>query len=152
MPFDYQMQAELPTLGATATLSSFRGALPSGAITGSKPKLAVGDQIYLNAGSGLAQGVYTLLPASYALLPNAYAIAITDNQSFVPIRSGTLTVKRGSRTVSSGRGGQDPRNVKRLRVGLKSGLKAGRYKATWTIKAVDGHTQRGTFTFRLRTR
>jgi hypothetical protein len=56
MPFDYQMQAELPTLGATATLSSFRGALPSGAITTSKPKLAVGDQIFLNAGSGLAQG------------------------------------------------------------------------------------------------
>lgn len=68
------------------------------------------------------------------------------------IRSGTLTVRRGGTTVSSGRGGQDPRNVKRLRVGLKRGLKAGRYTAGWTIKAADGHVQKGTFTFRLKRR
>lgn len=68
------------------------------------------------------------------------------------IRSGTLTVKRGGTTVSKGRGGQDPRDVRRLRVGLKSGLRAGKYTASWTIKAVDGHTQKGTFTFRLKRR
>ena len=68
------------------------------------------------------------------------------------IRSGSLTVKRGSRTVSRGRGGVDPRKVTRLRVGLRSGLTSGRYKATWTIKAADGHTQKGTFTFRLKQR
>jgi methionine-rich copper-binding protein CopC len=68
------------------------------------------------------------------------------------IRSGTLTVKRGGTTVSRGRGGQDPRNVKRLRVGLRSGLKAGTYRATWTAVAADGHHQRGTFSFRLKRR
>ena len=68
------------------------------------------------------------------------------------IRSGTLTVRRGGTTVSASRGGQDPRDVRRLRVGLRSGLKPGRYTANWTIKAVDGHTQRGTFAFRLRKR
>jgi hypothetical protein len=33
--------------------------------------LKVGEQVYLGAGSGLAAGVYTLLPARYALLPGA---------------------------------------------------------------------------------
>jgi len=67
------------------------------------------------------------------------------------IRSGTIKVTGpGNRTVSSGSGQRDPRSVKRIRVKLKSGLKAGSYKAAWTMKAPDGHTQRGTFSFRLR--
>lgn len=37
-------------------------------------KLGVGDQIYLSGGSGLAAGVYTLLPARYALLPGAFLV------------------------------------------------------------------------------
>jgi hypothetical protein len=36
--------------------------------------LQVGEQVYLGAGSGLAAGVYTLLPARYALLPGAYLV------------------------------------------------------------------------------
>ncbi len=36
--------------------------------------LKVGDQVYLNASSGLPAGVYTLLPARYALLPGAFLI------------------------------------------------------------------------------
>jgi filamentous hemagglutinin len=36
--------------------------------------LAVGEQVYLNGGGGLAAGVYTLLPARYALLPGAYLV------------------------------------------------------------------------------
>ncbi len=35
---------------------------------------AVGTSVYLNAGSGLAAGWYTLLPAHYALLPGAYLV------------------------------------------------------------------------------
>lgn len=67
------------------------------------------------------------------------------------IRSGTLKVTGpGGTTASSGTGGRDPRSVKRLRVPLKPSLKAGSYKASWTMKAADGHTQRGSFTFKLR--
>ena len=33
---------------------------------------------------------------------------------------------------------------------LKGGKAAGRYTARWTIKAVDGHEQSGSFSFRLR--
>lgn len=36
--------------------------------------LAVGDQVYLAGGGGLAAGNYTLLPARYALLPGAFLV------------------------------------------------------------------------------
>lgn len=41
--------------------------------------LHVGDQIYLDASSGLAAGVYTLLPARYALLPGGFLVTPTNN-------------------------------------------------------------------------
>src|SRR5262249_19037528 len=40
----------------------------------SNAELSVGDKVYLSAGSGLAAGSYTLLPARYALLPGAFLI------------------------------------------------------------------------------
>ncbi len=68
-----------------------------------------------------------------------------------PIRSGTLKVygPRGGK-VSIGNGGRDPRNIKRLTVGLKSGLKVGKYTARWTETAADGHKKSGSFTFKLK--
>lgn len=68
------------------------------------------------------------------------------------LRRGTLRVTGpGGKVVSIGRGGRDPRNINRLLVGLRSGLKAGAYKASWTIVAADGHEQGASFRFRLRT-
>lgn len=69
-------------------------------------------------------------------------------------RSGaTLRVTGPDRkVVSVGTGGRDARNVKRLRVTLKRGLKPGRYTARWTAVAADGHPQKGTFGFRLKRR
>lgn len=58
----------------------------------------------------------------------------------------------GRKVVSVGSGGRDARNVKRLRVSLKRGLKPGRYTARWTAVAADGHPQKGTFSFRLKRR
>jgi methionine-rich copper-binding protein CopC len=67
------------------------------------------------------------------------------------IRGGTITVKGpGGKTYSRGKGGRDPRNVRRIKVPLKTPLAAGRYTATWTMKAADGHTQRGKWTFRVK--
>lgn len=67
------------------------------------------------------------------------------------IRRGTVRVTGpGGRVVSSGSGGRDPRKVSRLRVGLRGGKRAGSYRASWTMVAADGHTQRGSFRFRLR--
>ena len=73
-------------------------------------------------------------------------MSVTFNQT---IRSGSIKVTGPGGTASSSSGGRDPRNIKRLRAPLKRGLRAGSYKASWTIKAVDGHTQRGSWTFRL---
>jgi methionine-rich copper-binding protein CopC len=69
-----------------------------------------------------------------------------------PLTRGTLRVAgpRGAAVASVGKGARDPRNVKRLAVGLKSSLKAGAYKASWTIVAADGHTQKGSFRFTLK--
>jgi len=68
-----------------------------------------------------------------------------------PIRSGTLKVfgPDGSK-ASKGSGGRDPRNVDRLLVGLKSGLKAGTYTAKAKWIAADGHHQEENFSFKLK--
>ena len=76
------------------------------------------------------------------------SVSVTFNGS---IRSGSVKVTGpGGRTYSSSSGGRDPRNIKRLKVPMKSSKPAGTYKASWTMKAADGHTQRGSFTFKLK--
>jgi copper resistance protein C len=68
-----------------------------------------------------------------------------------PIRKGTLKVTGpGGKTYSNGSGGRDPRKISRLRVAMKSGLKAGSHKASWSITAADGHAEKGSFTFKLK--
>lgn len=68
-----------------------------------------------------------------------------------PLRRGTVrVVGPGNRVVSRGSGGRDPRNIRRLLVALRGPLRAGAYRATWTIVAADGHAQKGSFRFRLR--
>ena len=69
-----------------------------------------------------------------------------------PIRSGTLTVKSSSgSSATSGKGGRDPRNINRLTVPLKSGLKAGKYTVKASITAADGHKESFTFWFKIKT-
>jgi len=55
-----------------------------------------GTAVYLNGGSGLAAGVYTILPASYAFLPGAYVIA--DMGTTKP--GGTYQTTTGASVVS----------------------------------------------------
>jgi methionine-rich copper-binding protein CopC len=67
------------------------------------------------------------------------------------LRKGTLKVTGpGGKTYSKASGGRDPRKISRLRTSMKSGLKAGTYKARWSITAGDGHTESGSFTFTLK--
>jgi methionine-rich copper-binding protein CopC len=68
-----------------------------------------------------------------------------------PVRSGTLRVTGpGGAVASTGVGGRDPRNIKRLMVALRRGLHSGIYTARWTAVAADGHRESGSFTFRLK--
>ncbi len=55
-----------------------------------------GDRVYLNGGSGLPAGYYTLLPARYALLSGAFLVT---PQSGVPV-SKTVSLTDGSSIVS----------------------------------------------------
>jgi methionine-rich copper-binding protein CopC len=67
------------------------------------------------------------------------------------IRGGSIRVFSSSgRIASKGSGGRDPRDATRLMVPLKKGLARGGYAARWKIVAADGHTQSGSFRFRLR--
>ena len=58
--------------------------------------LSVGEQIYLNASSGLPAGNYTLLPARYALLPGAFLV--TPGSGGAP--GASVTEPDGSSLVS----------------------------------------------------
>ena len=62
-----------------------------------------------------------------------------------PIRSGTLSVTGSGGRASSGSGGRDPRNIKRLLVALRHGLKSGRYTVKARVVAADGHSQSWTY-------
>ena len=68
-----------------------------------------------------------------------------------PILRGTLIVTGpAGKRASVDSGARDPRNIDRVLVELKHGLKPGAYKGTWKIVAADGHRQQGSFTFRLK--
>jgi methionine-rich copper-binding protein CopC len=68
-----------------------------------------------------------------------------------PIRSGSVSVKGpGGATASSGKGGRDPRNINRLLVPLRSGLKSGKYTVKASLVAADGHKQTITFWFKIK--
>ena len=120
------------------------------------------------AGGVLAVGVVVIAVAALVAAPSAFghvkvkrtspesggsaptstsAVRVVFNG---PLQSGTLKVKGpGGDVVSEGKGGRDPRNVKRLTVGLESGLDSGTYKVKWKIVAADGHEQDGKFSFKL---
>lgn len=67
------------------------------------------------------------------------------------LQRGTLrVVGPGGKVASIGNGGRDPRNTSRLLVGLKRSLKPGSYTAKWRVLVADGHTQKGSFRFKLK--
>jgi methionine-rich copper-binding protein CopC len=79
---------------------------------------------------------------------NVHQVTVTFGEA---IRTGSIRVTGpGGAVASKGAGGRDPRNIRRIRVHLKSNLAKGRYTARWSAKAADGHEQSGSFGFRLR--
>lgn len=90
-------------------------------------------------------------PAPGSSVPRAKATlaSVTFGQ---PFQRGTLVVKAAAtgRLASIGSGAKAKADVRRLQTRLRSGLRAGRYVARWSVVAADGHRQTGTFAFRLR--
>jgi methionine-rich copper-binding protein CopC len=75
------------------------------------------------------------------------SVLLTFSES---LRSGTLSVTRSGARVSSGSGGRDPRNINRLVVRLRHGLKSGRYTVHASTVAPDGDHQSWTYSFTVR--
>jgi filamentous hemagglutinin len=73
--YNYAPMGQYASLGVTPSDSTANlitnGAVDYGYYNAS---LLVGEQVYLNAGSGVPAGIYTLLPARYALLPGAFLV------------------------------------------------------------------------------
>lgn len=65
------------------------------------PSLKAGDSVYLAGVKGLADGVYTLLPAHYALLAGGFAVKVVDS-GFAGASAAT-TLADGSQIVSGHR-------------------------------------------------
>ena len=67
-----------------------------------------------------------------------------------PIRGGSMSVSGPGGSATSGRAARDPRNSRVLRVKLRSNLRAGTYKTSWVMRHTDGHTLRGSFSFKVK--
>jgi filamentous hemagglutinin len=78
--------------GLYAVLPSTRGqSSPQDPQNSTGSTIAAGESVYLSGGSGLAAGVYPLLPARYALEPGAFLIQIEPQlQSVTPGSLGAL--------------------------------------------------------------
>ncbi|MCX7099778.1 MAG: filamentous hemagglutinin family protein [Methylococcales bacterium] len=96
-----QKYAVLPTLGNSLT--------PYDPQLFSASGLSVGDSVYLDSGSGLTPGWYTLLPAQYALLPGAYLI--TPQAGTKDFTAGQSTQDFAGATIVAGRYGNTTANT-----------------------------------------
>jgi len=100
-----QKFAVLPNLGKALTPYDPQEFSSSG--------LSVGDSVYLSAGSGLAAGWYTLLPAHYALLPGAYLI--TPKPGAQDMLPGQAITDLAGATIVAGRYGVADAGIKDAR-------------------------------------
>ncbi len=61
--------------------------------------MAVGDQVYLSGGNGIAAGYYTLLPAHYALLSGGYQITAQSGTKDMTVQANRVNAD-GSTTIA----------------------------------------------------
>jgi methionine-rich copper-binding protein CopC len=87
-------------------------------------------------------------PAKGATVSNVRTVSVRFGDSVV---TGLITVAGADGTAVRARAaGLDPRNKARLRATFARRLRSGSYRVSWRARADDGHSERGTFTFRVR--
>ena len=64
--------------------------------------------------------------------------------------TGLIEVKRGARVVAPKRTGLKASNHAAVQWIPKAPLPAGRYTVNWRARAQDGHSEKGSWTFRVR--
>src|SRR3954452_12025308 len=87
-------------------------------------------------------------PKNNTTVSNVRTVSVRFGESVV---TGLITVKRANgSTVAARASGLQPSNKARLRATFARKLPAGKYTVSWRARADDGHSERGTFKFRVR--
>jgi methionine-rich copper-binding protein CopC len=87
-------------------------------------------------------------PAKGATVSPVSSVSVRFGAAVV---TGTISVARSDGSAVPARAaGLDPRNRARLRATFARKLMSGRYTVSWRARADDGHSERGTFSFRVR--
>jgi methionine-rich copper-binding protein CopC len=87
-------------------------------------------------------------PGKGATVSSVRTVSVRFGEAVV---TGKISVARtGGAAVRASSAGLDPRNHARLRATFARRLSAGSYTVSWRARADDGHSERGTFTFRVR--
>ena len=87
-------------------------------------------------------------PKNNATASNVRTVSVRFGEAVV---TGLITVKRADgSTVAARASGLQPSNKARLRATFARNLPSGRYTVSWRARADDGHSERGTFRFRVR--
>ena len=87
-------------------------------------------------------------PGKGATVTNVRTVSVRFGEAVV---TGLITVRRANgSTVSARASGLQPSNKARLRATFARNLPSGRYTVRWRARADDGHSERGTFHFRVR--
>jgi copper resistance protein C len=110
-------------------------------------------------GAVLASGVAAVPALAHAPVVSTFP---ANNATVSPIRSvnvrfgasvvtGTISVARSNGSAVAARtAGLDASNKRLLRATFARPLARGRYTVSWRARAQDGHSERGTFRFRVR--
>jgi methionine-rich copper-binding protein CopC len=87
-------------------------------------------------------------PKNNTTVSNVRTVNVRFGEAVV---TGLISVKRADgSTVPAKASGLQPSNKARLRATFASKLSSGRYTVSWRARADDGHSERGTFRFRVR--
>ena len=86
-------------------------------------------------------------PAPGARASNVKAVRVTFGESVV---TGLITVSRGGREIQAKTAGLKPSNHAVLQATFARALRKGAYRVSWRARADDGHSESGTWSFRVR--
>jgi methionine-rich copper-binding protein CopC len=87
-------------------------------------------------------------PKKGATVSNVRTVSVRFGEAVV---TGLISVKRADGSAVPARAsGLQPSNKARLRATFAGKLPSGRYTVSWRARSDDGHSERGTFGFRVR--
>ena len=86
-------------------------------------------------------------PAKGATVSNVRTVSVRFGEAVV---TGLISVKRANGSTVPAKASGLTNGKKRLRATFSSKLPSGRYTVSWRVRADDGDSEKGTFSFRVR--